>query len=63
MKKLSLTLKILIGFLLGIATGLALYVIMGKDATAFTGAYIQPFGTLFLNLIKMVIVPLVFSSL
>lgn len=63
MKKLNLTVKILIGFLLGIIVGLVLYLILGEGATAITGTYIQPFGTLFLNLIKMVIVPLVFSSL
>lgn len=63
MKKLSLTAKIMIGFLLGIILGLVLYLILGEKAAAITGTYIQPFGTLFLNLIKMVIVPMVFSSL
>ena len=63
MKKLNLTVKILIGFVLGIVVGLILYLALGESATQITGSYIQPFGTLFLNLIKMVIVPLVFSSL
>ena len=63
MKKLTLTAKILIGFILGIVIGLVMYLIMGDGAADITKTYIQPFGTLFLNLIKMVIVPMVFSSL
>lgn len=58
MKKMQLTTKILIGLGLGILVGLTL---TGSPDTATT--YIKPFGTLFLNLIKMIIVPLVFSSL
>lgn len=55
---MKLTSKIFIGLLAGIIAGLALG---GSPELAST--YIAPFGTLFLNLIKMVIVPLVFSSL
>ncbi|MCJ7691241.1 MAG: dicarboxylate/amino acid:cation symporter [Clostridiaceae bacterium] len=58
MKKLKLTTKIFIGLILGIVVGLLL---QGSPEIAQT--YIKPFGTLFLNLIKMIIVPLVFSSL
>ncbi len=57
-KKLSLSLKILIGLFLGILAGLCL-----QDVPDIANNYIKPFGTLFINLIKMVIVPLVFSSL
>ncbi|MGI2257928.1 dicarboxylate/amino acid:cation symporter [Shewanella sp. GXUN23E] len=49
-----LWLQILIGMLLGIAAGLAL----GEQAIV-----LKPIGTLFVNTIKMLIVPLVFCSL
>lgn len=58
MKKLSLTTKIFIGLALGIIIGLFL-----QTAPDIANNYIKPFGTLFLNMIKLVIVPLVFSSL
>lgn len=59
-KKLHLTIKILIGLIAGIIVGIVLN-LTGQASLADT--YIKPFGTLFLNLIKMVIVPLVFASL
>ncbi|MCK8044746.1 MULTISPECIES: dicarboxylate/amino acid:cation symporter [Shewanella] len=49
-----LWLQIMIGMLLGILTGIGL----GEQAT-----YLKPIGTLFVNTIKMLIVPLVFCSL
>ena len=58
MKKLSLTTKIFLGLFLGIIVGLLL-----TSNSNIATTYIKPFGTLFLNLIKMLIVPLVFSSL
>lgn len=58
MKKISLTTKIFIGLALGIVVGLFL-----QPAPDIASNYIKPFGTLFLNMIKLVIVPLVFSSL
>lgn len=58
MKKITLTTKIFIGLFAGALLGLTL---QGNPDIANT--YIKPFGTLFLNMIKMVIVPLVFSSL
>lgn len=57
-KKMSLVTKIMIGLILGVIVGL-LFVPAPKIATT----YIKPIGTLFLNLIKMTIVPLVFASL
>ena len=56
MKKVSLSVKIFIGLALGVLVGL---MISPEIATTF----IKPLGTLFLNLIKMIIVPLVLSSL
>ena len=53
-KKLSLALKTFIGFGLGIVIGL----IFQEKATI-----LKPLGTIFLNMIKMIVVPLVFCSI
>ena len=58
MKKIQLTTKILIGLTLGVVVGLML-----QGSPEIATKFIKPFGTLFLNMIKMIIVPLVFSSL
>ncbi|MEK6266084.1 MAG: dicarboxylate/amino acid:cation symporter [Clostridium sp.] len=58
MKKLKLSTRIFIGLILGIIVGLFM---QGVPEVAQT--YIKQLGTLFLNMIKMIIVPLVFSSL
>ncbi|MBR0180002.1 MAG: dicarboxylate/amino acid:cation symporter [Firmicutes bacterium] len=57
-KKLSLAAQIFIALALGIAVGLALL----KRPDVAT-AYIKPFGTIFLNMIKWVVTPLVFFSI
>ncbi|MDY3947223.1 MAG: dicarboxylate/amino acid:cation symporter [Ezakiella sp.] len=57
-KSFSLTIKILIGLVLGVVVGLLL-----QKSPDIATNYIKPLGTIFLNLIKLVIVPLVFSSL
>jgi len=57
-KKVSLSVRIFIGLLLGVLAGLML-----QSSPAVATTYIKPLGTLFLNLIKMIIVPLVLSSL
>ena len=57
-RKLNPSVWILIGLLLGVLAGLAL-----QNHPEIANTYIKPFGTLFLNLIKMIIVPLVFSSI
>jgi Na+/H+-dicarboxylate symporter len=58
MKKLSLVTKIFIGLIAGIVVG-----ILMQSVPEVATTYIKPFGTLFLNLIKLIIVPLVLSSL
>lgn len=58
MKKIQLTTKIFLGLALGIVLGIIL-----QPNPDIATKFIKPFGTLFLNLIKLVIVPLVFSSL
>ncbi|MFZ5754415.1 MAG: dicarboxylate/amino acid:cation symporter [Bacillota bacterium] len=55
---MKLSTKILIGLILGIIAGVLL-----SSYTGFIKTWIKPFGDLFINLIKMVIVPLVLSSL
>ena len=57
-KGLSLPLQILIGLIIGVLVG-----IMMQGNPDAANQFIKPIGTLFLNLIKLVIVPLVFSSL
>jgi len=61
MKKLALHWKILIGMALGVIFGITLSIIEGGDA--FIGNYIKPFGTIFINLLKLIAVPLILASL
>jgi len=63
-KKLSLATWIGIAMLAGIAVGAILWAAMGaKAAGVFTTAYIKPFGTIFINLLKFVVVPVVLLSI
>lgn len=57
MKKIGLAWQILIGLVLGIAVGGIFY---GNPHVA---EYLQPIGTIFLHLIKMIVIPIVISSL
>jgi Na+/H+-dicarboxylate symporter len=61
MKKLALHWKILIGMSLGVLFGVLLSFIEGGDT--FIGNYIKPFGTIFINLLKLIAVPLILASL
>ena len=60
MKNLALHWKIIIGMILGVVFGL-LSITLGLDQ--FTSDWIKPFGTIFINLLKLIAVPLVFASL
>ncbi|ASV32051.1 dicarboxylate/amino acid:cation symporter [Maribacter cobaltidurans] len=61
MRKLELHWQILIGMLLGILFGfLMTQVDWGKD---FVGDWIQPFGTIFVKLLKLIAIPLILASL
>ena len=63
-KKLGLGGKILIGLVLGIVVGAIFWVAMGAEAAgAFTAKYIKPFGDIFVNLLKFIVVPLVLLSI
>ncbi|KRG08224.1 cation:dicarboxylate symporter family transporter [Staphylococcus sp. NAM3COL9] len=56
-RRISLPMQVIIALVLGVVVGLLLY---GHDEVA---NYIQPFGDIFLNLIKMIVIPVVFCSL
>lgn len=59
-KKLSLPLQILLALVLGIAVGL---VCSFTGTAAFTENYLKPFGTIFVNLLKFIVVPVVLFSM
>ncbi|PNZ69748.1 cation:dicarboxylase symporter family transporter [Staphylococcus croceilyticus] len=56
-RKISLPMQVLIALVLGVVVGLLLF---GQTNVA---NYIKPFGDIFLNLIKMIIIPIVFCAL
>jgi len=56
---MQLSYKILIGMVLGVVAGLA----AGPTSAPFLKIWVAPLGTLFINLIKMIIVPVVLASL
>jgi Na+/H+-dicarboxylate symporter len=60
MKKLALHWKIIIGMVLGIIYGLIASEMSWVD---FTNNWIKPWGIIFVNLLKLIAVPLVFASL
>lgn len=57
MKKIGLAFQIILGLILGIIVGAVFY---GNPVVT---SYLQPFGDIFIRLIKMIVVPIVFSSL
>ncbi|MBO4313595.1 MAG: dicarboxylate/amino acid:cation symporter, partial [Desulfovibrio sp.] len=57
-RKMSLATKIFIALILGIVAGLLL-----QNSVAFANGYIKPFGTIFLNLIKFIVCPVVLFSI
>ena len=61
MKKLPLHTQIIIGLVLGLVFGLV--VIKTNIPNSFTLDFIKPIGTIFINALKMIAVPLVLSSL
>ena len=56
-KKMSLAMQIFIALVLAIIAGLLM-----QNYTDFAESYIKPFGTIFLNLIKFIVVPIVLFS-
>ena len=60
MKKMTLPVQILIALILGIAVGLACYF---TGLAGFTAGYLKPFGDIFVNLLKFIVVPVVLLSM
>ena len=60
MRKLALHWKIIIGMVLGILYGL---IASNNGWVDFTNDWIKPWGVIFVNLLKLIAVPLVFASL
>ena len=61
MKKLELHWKILIGMLLGLVFGFVMLQISGGEE--FVNDWINPFGTIFVKLLKLIAIPLILASL
>jgi Na+/H+-dicarboxylate symporter len=61
MKKLALHWKILIGMIVGILFGLGMTSVDGGND--FVGSWINPFGSIFVKLLKLIAVPLIIASL
>lgn len=59
-KKLSLAVQIFIGLFLGILAG---FIFLAAGKAEWAVAYVKPFGTIFLNLIKFIVVPIVLCSI
>ena len=60
MKKLALHWKIIIGMILGVIFG---FLAARFGFVEFTNDWIKPWGKIFINLLKLIAVPLVFASL
>ena len=60
-KKLSLPIQIVIALIAGIIVGLICSFIPG--GSDFTANYLKPFGTIFVNLLKFIVVPVVLLSM
>lgn len=61
MKKLALHWKIIIGMVLGIIFGFIMNTVDGGKG--FVTDWVAPFGTIFINLLKLIAVPLILASL
>ena len=64
-KKLPLAFWIFVGLVVGVVAGLALMnaSVAGMAGKDFANAYIKPWGDIFLNLLKFVVVPIVLFSI
>jgi len=60
MKKLTLPKQILIALVAGVVVGLICYF---ADIPRFTANYLKPFGDIFVNLLKFIVVPVVLFSM
>lgn len=61
--KIDLWKRVMLGLVLGLSVGLGLRYGMGADGAKAAATYFKPFGDAFMNLIKMLVVPLIFTTL
>ncbi len=61
MKNLALHWKIMIGMLLGVLFGIVMVQVNG--GSTFVSNWIKPIGTIFVNLLKLIAIPLILASL
>ena len=61
MKKIPLYIRIILGMVLGV--GFALIAIRINGGVQFTKDWIKPFGNMFINMLKLIAVPLILASL
>ena len=59
-KKISLPMQILIALVAGIAVG---FIALAAGVPDLTTSYLKPFGTIFVNLLKFIVVPVVLLSM
>ena len=63
MKKLALHWQIILGMLVGILLGTIATKTGAEHGVSFIKSWIEPWGTIFINLLKMIAVPLIVASL
>jgi proton glutamate symport protein len=59
---MSLTTKVLLGLILGLAVGIAISA-SGNETLALVPGFLEPIGTLWINAIRMTVIPLVVSAI
>lgn len=63
MKKLALHWQIIIGMILGVLIGFIATFVGGEEGKKLIVDWVKPFGTNFINLLKLMAIPLILSSL
>ena len=61
--KIPLIYKMGGAFVLGAALGLVMFFTMGPQSVETVSKYLAPFGAVFVNMLKMIVIPIVFFSL
>lgn len=61
--QITLWKRVMLGLAVGVIVGLTLHYSMGEKGAQIATDWIRPFGTAFINLIRMLVVPLIFTTL
>ena len=61
--KIDLWKRVMLGLVLGLGVGLVIRYTQDAETAAMIGGYFKPFGDAFMNLIRMLVVPLIFTTL